>query len=136
MRRHDQYRVARDCVKRGDTTRPFADAASSSMSKICVQSSVADLGNNEDDILRTTSLGSQQCRTDGASVSFQSCARTPQRRREQRRSDPKIQSRTRGRCPWRSLLNLRWAFLTQQQCVEESRGRVQRKRGAGSATQR
>ena len=136
MRRHDQCRAVRDCVKQGDTTRPFADAASSSMSKTCVQSSAGVLRHNEGGIPQTTFLGSQQCQTDGASASFQSCVRTPQQRRERRQSDPEIQSRTRGRCPWCSLPNHRWALLTQQLCVEESRGHAQRKRGAGSATQR
>lgn len=32
MRHHDLCRVARDCVKRGGMTLPYADAASSSMS--------------------------------------------------------------------------------------------------------
>ena len=137
MRHHDQCRVARDYVKRGGMILPYADAANSSMSTYAFSPLLIIQGKNEGNILRTTSLDSLQCRTNGANASFQSCARTPQRHRERRRSGPKIQSRTEGRRPWRSLPNPRWpALLTRQPCVEEFRGRVQRKRGAGSATQR
>ena len=137
MRHRDQCRVARGCVKRGGMILPYADAANSSMSTCAFSALLIIQGKNEGDILRTTSLDYPQCRTNGANVSFQSCAHTPQRHRERRRSGPKIQSQTEGRCPWRSLRNPRWpVLLTQQPCVEESRGRVRRKRGAGSVMQR